>query len=199
MKLDQIASSLEKYLPKDCSTEVARLLLIYPVKFKIVRPRKTKLGDFRVEQKKYTITVNGDLNPFEFLITTIHEIAHLETYVEHGRRVKPHGAEWKSSFTKLLYPFYQNQVFPKPVEDALSIYLTNPKASSCSDQNLVKALRIYSDKKSLLVEDLEEGETFQLNNFTFVKGKKARTRYKCQEVSTGKFYMVNGIAEIIKN
>ena len=198
MRLGQIAASLEKYLPENCAEEVARLLLLYPVKFKIVKPRKTKLGDFRVEHGKYTITVNGDLNPYEFLITTIHEIAHLETYVAYGRKVKPHGEEWKLSFTNLLFPFYQNQVFPKPIEEALSRYLTNPKASSCADQNLVKALRLYSDKKSLLVEDLQEGETFQLNNFTFVRGKKARTRYKCKEVNSGRFYMVNGIAEIIK-
>lgn len=196
MKKADLIKVLDKYLPHGCAVQVVELLVKHPVHFKIVRPRKTKLGDFRYANGKMMITINGDLNQYEFLITTLHEIAHLQTHINYGRRVQPHGKEWKATFQEILIPFVQSGYLPNDVQLALNKYLSNPKASSCSDQALVRVLKRYSEKSTVMVEDLPLGSVFQLNNYTFVKGKKARTRYKCQEMSTKKFYMVSGIAEV---
>ena len=101
MKKSQLIQVLDKYLPEGCAPPVVDLLVENPVHFKIVKPRKTKLGDFRYFNGKMMITVNGDLNQYEFLVTTLHEIAHLQTHVKFGRKVAPHGREWKMSFILL--------------------------------------------------------------------------------------------------
>ena len=43
---------------------------------KVVKPRKTKHGDFRERNSNYTITVNDTNNKYRFLMILIHEIAH---------------------------------------------------------------------------------------------------------------------------
>ena len=85
---------LKKYLPKEFVVYVSDLIIHSNVKFKIVAPRSTKLGDFRASSKndgKPQITINGDLNPYSFLITTLHELAHLKTFHSYGAGVNPHG------------------------------------------------------------------------------------------------------------
>ena len=80
LKFKQI---LSKYLPNDFVPYISELIMQSDVKFKIVAPRRTKLGDFKAKgdkNNKSQITINGDLNPYAFLITTLHEIAHLYTY-----------------------------------------------------------------------------------------------------------------------
>lgn len=73
---------LEKYVPPASTDYCHQLLYRYGFRLKITRSRKTKLGDYRFlsVQKKHVITVNHDLNPFQFLITYIHEVAHLVTF-----------------------------------------------------------------------------------------------------------------------
>src|SRR5690606_4638092 len=86
-------TTLQRYLPEGCTPYVMELLRSFPVRFRIVKPRKSKLGDFRVRSTDMLpeITVNGDLNPYSFLITTIHEFAHLKTWKEYQWKVAPHG------------------------------------------------------------------------------------------------------------
>ena len=43
---------------------------------KVVKPRKTKHGDFRERNSNYTITINDTNNKYRFLMILIHEIAH---------------------------------------------------------------------------------------------------------------------------
>jgi predicted SprT family Zn-dependent metalloprotease len=44
------------------------------------------------------------------LITLIHEISHLVA-LKFGRKIKPHGNEWKYSFQRLMIPFIR-EIFP---------------------------------------------------------------------------------------
>ena len=39
----------------------------------------------------HRISVNGNLNKYSFLITLIHELAHLLTFTQYKNRVDPHG------------------------------------------------------------------------------------------------------------
>lgn len=199
-KAEQYRSVLGKYLPQEYLEEVVELLLIYPVVFKIVRPRKTKLGDFRAGMRgeKHCITVNGNLNPYSFLITTLHEFAHLITYQKHGGRVNPHGQEWKKTYSDLLLPVINRGHLPGDVETALTNSLIKVKASSCSDTNLHRTLIRYDRKKDdhVTLEALDKNSTFALNGKTFVKGKLRRTRYLCTETTTNKQYLVSALAQV---
>lgn len=195
----QIASALVRFLPDGCAPKVAELICSNNVKFKISKPRQTKLGDYRKDPKEsyHRITVNGDLNPYSFLVTTLHEFAHLISFEKFGPRIKPHGKEWKSEFQKLLIEYINMGIFPKDLEVAIMNYTVNPKATSCSDPELLKALRKYSDKESdLLLDELENGDLFVFQNRIFEKIQKRRTRVKCRDVERDRFYLINAVAEV---
>ena len=189
---------LARYLPEDLLEYAVELLVKYPVKFKIVKPRKTKLGDFRVGSnlEKPQITVNGNLNQFAFLITTIHEFAHLVTFEKYGRHVAPHGKEWKQTYQELLLPVISSGKLPEELEIALRKSLRNTKASSCTDQQLYRTLLTFDPPKEnhVTLERLEKNSTFILNGKLFQKGVLRRTRFLCRELKTNREYLVNALA-----
>lgn len=190
---------LEKYIPHEFVPIVSELLHHHPVRFKIVRPRKTKLGDFRFDPqtKKYQITVNGDLNPYSFLITTLHEFAHLICHKNHGYKVSPHGKEWKTYFHELLQPVVHSEHTPAQLKKALQKSVFKIKASSCTDIHLSRALSEFDKEDGLTVlEKLEANSVFILNNRTFQKGSLRRTRYLCTELNTGKQYLINRLSKV---
>jgi len=199
-KSQQFTKVLNRYVPEHFVEMVVRLVLKYPVVFKIVKPRKSKLGDFRGKNNagKMQITINANLNQYNFLITTLHEFAHLITYIEFGHRVSPHGIEWQEHFKKLLVPVIESGELPADVEAALQKSIINVKASSCSDQNLSRVLMKYDEGKSnqVLLEELEIGAQFSVNGKTFVKGVLRRSRFMCEEIQSGKKYLVNALAKV---
>ncbi len=169
--------------------------------FKISRSRSSKLGDYRAPFRgsPHRISVNHDLNPYSFLITTIHEFAHLQTWNKHQHRVRPHGSEWKDHFKQLMDPFLKLSIFPADIKQAILNYMENPAASSCTDLHLFRTLKAYDTAKSsaLTVESLEDGHYFALKNGrSFQRIGKIRKRYKCMELSTRRIYLFNPIAEV---
>ena len=175
----------------------------FQLKFK--KPRNSKLGDFRAprgEKRICRITLNGDLNPYQMLVTFVHELAHYTVYMNHPRRrLEPHGEEWKQTFAQLLLPYLKPEIFPEDLLQALHQHLRHIKASSTADHNLAKVMKRYdansSGEKPLTVEDLPEGAIFTLNDGKrFKKGPKQRTRYRCECLDNGHTYTVSGLAEI---
>lgn len=166
--------------------------------FTVSKKRKTKLGDYRqpYNGKPHRISVNGDLNPYAFLVTTIHEMAHLTTFNKYANYVKPHGNEWKVEFKNLFEPLMHHNDLPADIAIAVKNYLKNAKASSCSDDRLYRVLKRYDKKRKLRVEELNFGAEFKLNGKIFVKGRKLRTRFECRELSSQRIYRVLGLAEI---
>ncbi len=199
-KRTKIATILKKYLPEGTDNYVVSLFSDYPVSFKIVRPRKSRHGDFRISsgQLKPQITVNGDLNPFAFLVTTVHEFAHLKTWLEHKNSVKPHGEEWKRNFIRLMHPVIEMNILPKDLEQALLNSFSNMKASSCTDIQLQRVLKKYDDFSSqeILLEKLPKYATFVLDKKVFRKEDLRRTRYLCTELDTGKKYLIYKLATV---
>jgi len=195
----------KKFLPLGFEEIVVDLFLASPINFKIVPPRKTKLGDFRMGStlQKPQITINGDLNPYSFLITTLHEFAHLHTFQQYGNRVNPHGEEWKSNFRKLLIPIIDSKKLPKDIEHALVDSLVSIKASSCTDMKLSRILKNYDEMKDgiELLERLPKNTIFALNGREFIKGELRRKRYLCEETISKRQFLVNALAEVypIKN
>ena len=201
-KKEHPLSALEKFLPPNTLDFVLEYFKKYSIWLTLTKERKTILGDYRPpanEKAIHKISINGDLNPYHFLITLLHEIAHLEVYLFHKNKVAPHGQEWKTTFSQILKPFLQAKVFPEDISEALQGYLKNPGASSCSDPKLYRALYKYDIKKNcaVLVEQLSIGQKFKSSDGRlFQKLSNLRTRSKCEEISTKKLYFFHGIAEV---
>lgn len=197
LKFQQI---LSKYLPYDFVHYVSELIMQSDVKFKIVAPRRTKLGDFKAKgdkSNKSQITINGDLNPYAFLITTLHELAHLHTFNKYKYTVRPHGKEWKKEFSILLNPILIHDALPNELKITLEKSIHNLKASSCSDIHLSRVLKKYdTSKRTVTLEELDENTRFAINKKTYLKGKLRRTRYLCKEMSSGKSYLIHALAEV---
>lgn len=188
---------LGKYLPDRSVLMVIELLKKNPCHLKIVNNRKTKHGDFRkYSNGDYQITINNDLNIYRFLLTLIHEIAHLVTYKKH-KNVKPHGIEWKRNFQHLMLPFVSPEFYPEDILPFLARHLINPKASTDADVNLSLALKQYDklNNKSFVFE-IPIDTKFTHNNKVFIRGDKRRTRYECVEVQTDKKYLFHQNAEV---
>jgi len=201
MKAEEL-ELLKRHFPESAVAMVGQIYEQRRFILHFKRPRSSKLGDFRPPRTKKslcTITLNQDLNPYQMLITYVHEVAHYDVYQQYGsRRVQPHGTEWQNSFTGLLLPFMTTTIFPNDVLDALHHHLQHIKASSTADVRLQRVLQQY-DNKTLgisTVESLPEGARFVLKNgMVFQKGEKQRTRYKCYCETNGKTYMVAALAE----
>ena len=192
---------LHNYIPDKSIILVEELLDEYSFFLIIKNNRKTKHGDFKpLPNQKYQITINNDLNQYRFLITLIHEIAHLKTYIENKkkiRKIKPHGIEWKINFQHLMLPFLNTEIFPDNILSALANYLRNPKASTDSDINLSLVLKQQDQPNNKqYIFEIMLGRKFKYNNRIFVKGKKRRTRHECTEIKTKKVYLFHQNAEV---
>ena len=96
-----MSNVLQKYLPEHDVQSCFELIKASHVHLKIVNERVTRHGDYRKDvQGFHLITVNANLNKYRFLMTLIHEIAHLVAFEKYGRFIKPHGNEWKLTFQK---------------------------------------------------------------------------------------------------
>lgn len=182
--------------------EVVDLIIHHHVQFRISKPRQTKLGDYRppTRVQGHRISVNGDLNPYQFYITTLHEFAHLIAFEKYGLRIAPHGKEWKTTFGELLRSALDRHTFPEDIEQELKRYLQKPSASSCVDHDLIRVLIKYDQHQSLLLEDLPPEARFRVGNNPriFSKGEKLRKRYRCVDEGNKKAYLVSAIAEVVR-
>jgi SprT protein len=192
---------LKEYLPEGSFEDVLHYLQHYKVQLTVTRQRQTILGDYRHAHggTNHRISVNGNLNRYSFLITLLHELAHLFTYERFGHRVQAHGREWKDEFGKILVQFLSKNIFPDDIAGTLARSLRNPAASSCSDENLLRVLKKYDPVKEghCMVEQLPPHSLFKIKgNRIFKKGEKVRKRFKCQEVSNGKWYLFSAVYEV---
>jgi SprT protein len=193
-------STLQDFLPTNTYEPVLAYLQQYHVHLTVARERKSILGDYRhrTHGKNHRISVNGNLNQYAFLITLLHELAHLLAFENFGGRIAPHGREWKNVFGKLLAQFIEHNIFPVDIKTSLVNSLHNPAASSCSDEDLLRVLKKYDQEKTPLVfiESIPEGSLFKTHDGkVFKKGEKIRKRYKCEEVKTRKLYLFSPIYE----
>lgn len=199
MSSQKLTFVLSRYLPEKALEYCIGIWEESRFDFTVTPKRQSKLGDycFDPKTKRHKITVNGDLNPYSFLVTYLHEVAHLRTYLKYGFKVKPHGKEWKSVFSELIQPILRDSVFPDSMLPAIKNYFKNPKATSCSDIKLLKALRSADeDEKVLFLGELANGKAFYFNKRLFIKEEKRRTRVLCKEVATGKKYLISVAANI---
>lgn len=191
---------LKKYLPERAVSPCLDLIKETGVHLKIVNERVTRHGDYRkMPNGQHQITVNANLNKYRFLITLVHEIAHLVAFGKYGRHIKPHGVEWKKTFQYMMFPYIRPEIFPSKLLPILANHFRNPKASSDTDAKLSVALKSFDvrdDSKSYVFE-LPYGSVFRMyNGKMFQKGKKRIKRYECVELASGKMYLFQPNAEV---
>lgn len=199
--MGNLVSNIENYVPKSSLHLLSKYLLQWEVNLIITPKRLTKHGDFRALPKGgHQITVNGGPNPFRFLITTLHEIAHLVTYKDFGPGIKPHGKEWKNTFRKIMLPFLTPEIFPDELLSILLHHFKNPKASSDADFKMVLALNKFDPKnKKKYIFQLENGVVFEIHNGRrFIRGNKRVKRFECKEVNSQRVYLFSPHAQVTK-
>lgn len=191
---------LKKYLPEQSVELIAEWIITFDFKLKIKKERSTRLGDYTSPRNglNHTITINHNLNKYAFLITLVHEVAHLVTYNHYKNTVSPHGKEWKQNFQQLIKPFLTPDIFPLEVFSALRNYMQNPAASSCSDIQLLRTLKLHDENtETIFLEYLPIHSIFLYNGSrVFQKGEKIRKRFKCKEINTGAVYLFNPLVEV---
>lgn len=188
-------------MPPEAAPVIAKWIDYFQCEFKISRSRATKLGDYRHPYKDlgHKISVNNNLNSYAFLVTTVHEFAHLLTWNDHKNKVKPHGEEWKHNFKRMMVPFLEKNVFPEDLQRAITGYLDNPSASSCTDLKLSRALRRYDELKNhSRLEELPRDTLFVIKDGRkFRKGEQLRKRFRCECLDNGNIYLFNPLAEVM--
>jgi SprT protein len=214
--------ALLPHLPEKSIDFIIHWLLENKVQLRISRSRSSKLGDYRLPRPGTIpkISVNHNLNPFSFLITLVHEMAHHAVYasvethdyasqqnyvsqlkfasLRKKRRPKPHGQEWKSEYRKLMVPFLNESIFPEKILSVLTDYFNNPRASSKADQHLSRMLKSFDEPNGkVILETLPIDSVFHLpNGRKFQKKEKIRTRYRCLCLKTKRLYLFNPLAEV---
>ncbi len=191
---------LSKYLPEHAVHPLFELIKLYSVNLKIVNERQTRHGDYRKNPSgNHHITVNANLNKYRFLITLVHEIAHLVAFEKFGRNIKPHGTEWKMTFQRLMVPFIRPEIFPHSVLPLVANHFRNPTASSDTDARLAFVLKQFDERKPDIhfIHEVPSGSFFRIKNGRIFQKKGLRVkRYECLEVSSGKLYLFNANAEV---
>lgn len=200
-KTEAPLDAIKRYIPDASAPLILQYLHQYNVHLTITRERKSVLGDYRHATgfQTHRISVNGNLNKYSFLITLIHELAHLVTFKQFRHRVEPHGKEWKKIYSMLLKEFLNKEIFPQDLLHSLNSSLDDLPASSCSDEKLMRVLRKYDVNNNglVLVEQIGEGHVFDAGKGKmFRKGKKLRKRYQCVEIATGRLYLFSPIYEV---
>jgi SprT protein len=196
-----LQEGLKPYLPDHSLEIVMEWLYGRRILMRIARGRRTKLGDYRPPMKDniHRISVNGDLNRFEFLLTLTHEIAHLLTWEKYGKRYKPHGIAWKKQFARMLGILIEENIFPLEIRSEIMKQVENPRSNSKCNTELARALHSHNPvQKGIFLEDLPPGTIFSLpNGRKFRKEEKLRKWYRCKSQDNHKSYRISPVARVI--
>lgn len=194
---------LKNYVPPKAVEFCADLIMKYNLHLHIEIERKDRLGDYHPHLGKGNrISINHNLNPYDFLITFAHELAHHITYKKMGTNHQAHGPEWKEHFKQCMRPLVLRNIFPPDVLSPLIHHMKHPKYTHSGDIPLMKALMKYDPEKSYtLLDDLPEGMLFQMgvkSRNILKKGKASGGWFLCTNTSSGKQYKVHALAKITR-
>jgi len=191
---------LAQYISENALTYCVNLSNNYTFKLDLSFNRKTKFGHYKYwpQTKSHTISINKGLSKELFLITYIHELAHLDVMLNYGRKVMPHGKEWKVTFRSLMAPLLSHSIFDTNLLSALALHLKNPRASLSADPRLWSILFPSNNKNALCVNDINNGENFLFKKRLFTKVKSRRTCALCYEAKSGNNYLIPLLAEVEK-
>lgn len=185
--------SLSSYLPASAADMVMAMIQHSSVLIRVVPPRKTLLGSFKpaVGARKHVITVNADLNPYQFLVVLLHEWAH---YVQWQQcKEKGHGAGWKTCYAHLLLQYVNSAEFPHDLCEAIVRYTGHIKSTECADMDLCRLFQKYDNmiqkQQSLFfLADIPEKTVFLHNEIPMQKQKTLRKYIVCKNLNNSRLY-----------
>jgi SprT protein len=192
--------TLLNYLPALSVDIVEQWISEKKIRLRISRHRRSKSGDYRCAQLNYghRISINRDLNKYSFLITFIHEYAHLLVWERFRNKVKPHGKEWKTEYGKIVLLFLDNGIFPEKINELLKQTIIHTKAATSGYISLLRCLAEYDKPKdSVHIEALPVNATFCLpDGRIFRIEHKLRKRYKCFCYDNSRIYSFHPLAAV---
>ncbi len=191
-------SVLEKYLPDQSLPHLKKWFGNHSIHIKITKGRNSKLGDYRkMPDKSHQITINSTLQPQLFFFVLTHELAHLLAFENFGNRISPHGAEWKTTFSKMLLESIS--VFEDDLKPIILNFSKSPKADFMSSPDLVRYFHIESyEDESSYIEDLEINDQFIYRKQQYIIQEKRKKNYLCKQLITDKKYIFKPLARVEK-
>lgn len=188
---------LEKFLPVNALSFLQIWFGVYPCHLKITKSRNSKLGDYRkLPDTSHQITINGTLEPQLFFFVLTHELAHLIAFEKYGRRISPHGKEWKDTFREMLLESIN--VYQEDLKPIILRFSRSPKANFMASPELVKYFHRETEEGMVFIENLQIGESFAYKNENFVIEEAAKKRYLCKNLNSGRKYYFKCLAQVIK-
>jgi hypothetical protein len=189
---------LEKFLPENALPYLKIWFGSYPCHLKITKNRNSKLGDYRrLPDKSHQITVNGTLEPQLFFFVLTHELAHLIAFEKYGRRILPHGAEWKQTFREMLLESLT--VYAEDLRPIIQKFSKSPKANFMASPDLVKYFHVpKEDDEQTFIENLKKGELFEYKKEIFVIEETTKKRYLCKNIKSSRKYYFRNLAQVKK-
>jgi SprT protein len=193
--------TLLQHIPESTVDIVLKWIFEKTIQLKITNTRRSKLGDYRppTNNKTHRISVNGDLNKYAFLITFLHEYAHLIVWEKYKNKVNPHGKEWKAEYNQIISLFLNGETFPVEIVELLSQSSNHIKSSTTYNISLSRCLSNYDKPKdTVFIEKLPASAMFILpDGRKFRKEQKLRKRYKCVCVENNKVYSFHPLAAVV--
>ena len=205
MSPEEYKAILAKYMPADAVEPVHAFMDKYCVHLHITRKRTSKLGDYRWPQQGHNyqeISVNGDMNPYQFLLVLLHEMAHLNTHQRHGNDIQPHGHEWQEQYRQLLLQY--QPCFPDDIATLIARYTARIPLSRTVGKQIDAQLRHYDanfdPSTELTLDQLPPGTVFRIAakpQKLFRSLEKRRTRWICLGLDDQRKYLVHGSARVV--
>ena len=191
-------TQLERFLPENALPFLRKWFGEHYIHIKITRERNSKLGDYRrMPDKSHKITINATLQPQLFFFVLTHELAHLLAFENFGRRIAPHGAEWKHTFREMLLESIA--IYSEDLRPIILKFSRSPKANFMASPDLVKYVHIENvDDETSYVDDLEIGDRFIYRKQTFVIKEKRKINYLCKNLDNGKAYIFKPLERVEK-
>lgn len=190
--------ALEKYLPQNTLQYLKAWFSDYYIHIKVTRNRDSKLGDYRkLPDNSHEITINSTLVPQLFFFVLTHELAHLIAFEKYGRRISPHGSEWKETFRQML--LQSIEVYEENLRPIIVKFSKSPKANFMSSTELVKYFHIEKqDDKLQFIQELQKGEYFIYRREKYLLEGLIKKNYLCKNLATGRKYSFKPLARVEK-
>lgn len=203
--IDNFKKGLAKYVPAEAVNPLFDFMAEHKVHLHITRERFSKLGDYRWPQPQHRyheISINGNLNKYHFLMVLLHEMAHLDTWLQYKNSIQPHGHEWQANYARLINLYLP--LFPTDVSVLLQRYTARIPLSRTIEKQIDAQLRHYNPdytpSQDITLNDLTPGTRFHIASrpdHHFVAAEKRRTRWICRCLEDGRQYLVSGTAQVV--
>lgn len=190
--------SLEKYLPQNTLLYLKKWFSSHYIHIKVTKNRNSKLGDYRkLRDNSHEITINSTLAPQLFFFVLTHELAHLIAFEKFGRKIAPHGIEWKHTFRDMLLESID--VYEEDLKPIIIKFSRSPKANFMASPDLVKYFHIENqDDDEVYIEKLSKGENFIYRDEKYLLEGLIKKNYLCMNLATGRKYSFKPLARVKK-